>query len=113
MPAPVDYPYIDDRGFIIIRPWDDVPMSGGGGRGNAVLPRQNNMECNCITGTPYMENGICKCVTNGAPVAVSDKGEIHTMTQSSTNSFIAWVQNNPLPSIAIAVGIAYLFFGKK
>lgn len=39
---------------------------------------KNDTACNCLVGTPYMDNGVCKCDTSGYEKTQSTSGDRDT-----------------------------------
>lgn len=90
------------------------------------LPNMNNENCNCVTGTPYIENGICKCanadapepqvkdkivtIENGKPIIYYINAPQKPQTESDILSFI---KDNPLLIGGAILALILLTQGKK
>lgn len=105
-----------------IRETATAPTTTSGGSGTT------DINCSCLVGRAYVENGVCKCDTTGAitpvktgtidtppivvlnPLPTTPNGE--TTVLPSVNSIVDTIKANPLIAIGAAVGL-YLLIAKK
>lgn len=111
-------------GVVRIVPWWTIEppiLDGGGGSFDLpinnpplVITNDNPQNCACLIGTPYVENGICKCTdTMQSPTTPIKQGQIiinSQLPQAQTGKgILQTIKDNPLlAGIGIVAIIALL-----
>lgn len=106
-----------------------IRVTGGGNGGGIMFDDMGGgvIDCNCLTGTPRMVNGVCTCVNNtttggvtidavtptGYPImTVQNTGNVNGTQSNLLGTFQNAIQQNPLMALAIAGLIGYAIFKK-